>query len=368
MLDSFFKNNDNLTQIRISNCILGNEGCRLLALAIGCCSKSLQAVMLTNNHIEEEEMVTVITSLRFNPQLKQIELFRSDLHKNGCLALATLLEYSTTRLQNLNLSSNQIDDDGIDILAPVLTKLSHLESLNLCQNTLVTARGWQRVATILAAPNTNLKYLKVDKNDGDQAAVVFADALTNNNTLRRLSLICTPMRTMTAKGWNAFSNLVCDTSSVNSTFRSNHTLSTLYVSENIQFEPPHLRASLELNEKNDKKVVPIVKVLKHHNDFDMKPFFEWEFKVLPLVIGWLERASAYTTDFDANIEERKLSSIYQFIRNMPVLYVESRLRNELEDILSEVSQMEEEERERKLRKQLLQERKKIIIEKLGVGK
>jgi len=30
---------------------------------------------------------------------------------------------------------------------------------------------------------------------------------------------------------------------------------------------------------------------KQHHGFDMMPFFEWEFKVLPLMINWLERAS-----------------------------------------------------------------------------
>ena len=69
----------------------------------------------------------------------------------------------------------------------------------------------------------------------------------------------------------------------------------------------------------------------------MQPFFEWEFKVLPIILGWLERASVcdMPEGFEPNIEERKLSTIYQFVRGMPVLYVETRLRKELEDIKEE---------------------------------
>ena len=116
----------------------------------------------------------------------------------------------------------------------------------------------------------------------------------------------------------------------------------------------------------------------------MQPFFEWEFKVLPLVIGWLERASEcdMLEDFEPNIGRRKLSTIYQFVRGMPLLYVDTRLRKELEDIKSEESQMEEKfkEEQRRLlqeieqrkqefkqRKQYLHERKKSIMKNLGVG-
>ena len=79
-----------------------------------------------------------------------------------------------------------------------------------------------------------------------------------------------------------------------------------------------------------------------------------------------------------NIEERKLSTIYQFVRGMPLLYVETRLRKELEDIKTEESQMEEQQRKQGLlfdekqmedsfiqRKQMLQERRRSIMSRLG---
>ena len=108
----------------------------------------------------------------------------------------------------------------------------------------------------------------------------------------------------------------------------------------------------------------MIKILLSHNDFDMLPFFEWEFKVLPLIVNWLERASAITmpSNFQPNIGQRKLSSIYQFVRGMPLLYVETRLMKELEDIKAAELQLEEEKR----RVALLLERKRSIIEKLGL--
>ena len=101
----------------------------------------------------------------------------------------------------------------------------------------------------------------------------------------------------------------------------------------------------------------------------MLPFFEWEFKYLPLVLNWLERASEceMPRGFEPNIEPRKLSTINQFVRGLPLLYVESRLRKELEDIQAKEKQMEEEELQEEIlqRKQLLQERKESIMNRLG---
>ena len=145
---------------------------------------------------------------------------------------------------------------------------------------------------------------------------------------------------ITAVGWQSFSQTLCNTSSVNATFLSNHTLFNLgdEADENAIIGP-----LLDLNERNDKKEVATIKILQSHDDFDMLPFFEWEFKVLPLVVGWLERASEceIPQDFEPDIERRKLSAIYQFVRGMPVLYVETCLRKELEDIKEEQRMLEE---------------------------
>ena len=118
----------------------------------------------------------------------------------------------------------------------------------------------------------------------------------------------------------------------------------------------------------DKKEVAKIKILQCHNDFDMLPFFEWEFKCLPMVLGWLERASEcdMPRDFEPNIEPRKLSTIYQFVRGMPLLYVETPLRKELEDIKAAELQIEEEQlkldQEFEQRRQLLRERKELLEE------
>ena len=280
-------------------------------------------------------MVDIITALSVHPNLEFLDLDCNRLSKNGCVALATLLRYSATELQRLFISQNDIGDDGIEALVPALTICSYLEQLHLHNNPSITTRGWQRLATILESSNCNLLELDVDQNNvDDEAATTYANSLANNRTLQTLNLDNNP--SITDDGWKAFSKLLCDTSSVNATFLSNHTLYDLGHEGNGN---AIIGSFLELNRRDDEEEVAVIKILQNHEDFDMLPFFEWEFKVLPIILGWFERAFTYEMpeDFEPNIERQKLSSIYQFVRGMPVLYVETRLRKELDNIKAKKS-------------------------------
>ena len=360
MLGSFFQNNHNLTNIKVFNCDFGDEGCRLFALAIGSnhnlteinieecnfgdeggrflalaigSSTTLQHVELQYNDISEEGMVDIIIALPVHRHLKHLHLTGNHLDKNGCVALATLLR-SATELQCLNLSYNDINDEGIETLVPALATCSHLKDLRINNNPSITTRGWQSLGTILEAPNSSLEKFEVSKYlerfdiehrniVDDRAEAKFAKALTNNRRLKEFHL-----PPLSEDGLQAISKLLCDTTNVNATFLSNHLLHDLGKNQDSDtiIEP-----LLDLNRRGDKKEVAAIKILQTHEDFDMLPFFQWEFKVLPMVLGWLERASEcdMPDDFEPNIEGRKLSTIYQFVRGMPVLYVETRRKKRM---------------------------------------
>ena len=368
MLGPFFQNNYNLTNINVTSCDFGDEGARLFALALGKCThKSLRKVELENNNISEEGIVDIITALSMHPNLNYLDLDGNRLRKNGCVALATLLRYSAKGLQHLFISSNEINDEGLEALVPAFTNCSHLQQLFLLNNPSITTRGWQSVATILEAPNCNLRRrLGIARsNVDDEVVAAFVKALANNGTLLTLNMNSNPI---TAMGWQAFSKVLCNTSSVHATFLSNHTLYDLGSTANANANANAIiRPLLRLNRRDDKKEVATIKILQNHDDFDMLPFFEWEFKCLPMVLEWLERVSAYEIpeDFEPNIDGRKLSTIYQFVRGLPLLYVETRLRKELEDIKAEESQMEDEQLLLDHRKQLARERKASIMRRLG---
>ena len=87
----------------------------------------------------------------------------------------------------------------------------------------------------------------------------------------------------------------------------------------------------------------MIKILLSYNNFDMQPFFKWEFKVLPLVISDPGSSRRYT-----NLLERHASII---------------CRKELDDIKAAGLQFKEEKR----RMELLLERKRSIIDRLGLA-
>ena len=128
---------------------------------------------------------------------------------------------------------------------------------------------------------------------------------------------------ITSKGWAAFSKVLCDTSTVNSTFLSNHRLHRFEGPIPQEGVPDLVASLLTLNQENDKKSVAFRKILLYHVDFDMQPLFEWDLKMLPYVIEWFERAAAYGIEAEECNRKRKLAAIYQFTRGMPELTTES---------------------------------------------
>eukprot|EP00579_Thalassiosira_antarctica_P031078 CAMPEP_0202033884 /NCGR_PEP_ID=MMETSP0905-20130828/66276_1 /ASSEMBLY_ACC=CAM_ASM_000554 /TAXON_ID=420261 /ORGANISM="Thalassiosira antarctica, Strain CCMP982" /LENGTH=476 /DNA_ID=CAMNT_0048597797 /DNA_START=166 /DNA_END=1596 /DNA_ORIENTATION=- len=338
MMSQFFKRNHNLMEIEVRESALGAEGSRLLSLAIGGCSKSLTRFALSlyeDRRIGDVELVDIIVSLSMHPQLEKLG-FSAIFGRNESMALATLLRWTTIELQSLDLNNNEIDDEGLEALVGALANGNKLRKLILCNN-FIRARGWRAISTLLASPNCNLEQVFfTDNRINDEGAVIFASVLANNCKLKRLALSYNAA--ITAEGWAAFSKLLCNTSSVNKTFLSNHTLQDMGGRDATV--PPDVSSYLDLNTGTDKKQVAIIKILQNHHHFNMQPLFEWDFKALPLVIGWFERAAACPTDFNANIGNRKLSSIYQFIRGIPPLYIESRLNQELSEVCATEMKLE----------------------------
>ncbi|EJK75712.1 hypothetical protein THAOC_02555 [Thalassiosira oceanica] len=89
---------------------------------------------------------------------------------------------------------------------------------------------------------------------------------------------------ITARGWNEFSSILCDTSSIQATYNSNHTLQSL----GGYRIPQAVRLMLSLNQGNSKSRVAATKILQAHRHLDMRPLFGRELGLLPYVIAWLD--------------------------------------------------------------------------------
>jgi len=321
VLAPFFKNNHNLIEIHIEVCIFGAGGLRQLSLAIRDCNTSVKDISIRNCiEMENGRVLDIIAALSVHPQLEALRLVDVGIGINECTALATLIQCTTTQLKILNLGRNNIDDEGLDCLVDALANGNNIQELCLPYNRSITIRGWKRVASLLEMHDSKLqKLFLIGNNMKDEEALVFATSLTNNSTLKALDLDC--HGSITDEGWAPFRKLLCDGSSVNKTYLSNHTL------EQLNFRS----VWLDLNRNNQaKQRVAMRKILYHHSHFNMKPLFEWEVKVLPIMIKWFEKAaSLYTNESEGKIQKMRLDCIYDFIKEFPMLYIEPITRKEI---------------------------------------
>ena len=317
MLDQFMKNDNKLTEINVNGCQVGTEGIRQLSLAISDCNQSLKQFCFWGNTIEDGQLVDIITSLSMHPQLETLRLRENEnIGRNECTALSTLLRCTTNKLQKLSLYDGGIDDEGLEVLTNALYGHA-LRFLDLGHNRSITIKGWKAVATLLEAPGSKLKAFLMEYNNvGNDGAQIFANALANNSTLKTLYLEdCR----ITDEGWAPFSKLLCDT-----TYLSNHTI------KHIRGANASVNINLVLNKSSDdRRVVAMSKILQRHSHFEMQPFFEWEFRVLPIMVKWFAKAVAWTDVYVGKINNMKLSVVYDFIKEFPMLYIESVTRKEI---------------------------------------
>ena len=329
----FFQGDQCLTKIELNQCNLGDEGFRLLSLALGGCN-SLKHFELYDCDVTDSQSVTIIEALGGNAQLESIDIRGNDIGRVGCVALAKVFQLETTNVQYLGLRNNSIDDGGMEALMPVLAKNSNLHELKLDGNTSITIRGFGALSSVLESPTSNLEDLHIGpENVCDEVLKMLASVLASNNTLKMLPL---NSNLITDEGWLALSQSLCNTSSINATYLSNHTLGNVVGGTHDS----DLNSLVALNRSGySKKQIAMMKILKYHDNFDMQPLFEWDFKVLPCMIKWFEKAAERPSyldkfrlpDLEAMVQQRKLSAIYQFIRGMPLEFIEARSMHELKE-------------------------------------
>ena len=272
-----YQANNNLTALVIgnANASLENEGEHVIATTLRRCTH-LQKIGLYNCNIDDEQLFPMVEIVRGHASMEELWLRGNSIGNAGCSILATLLEDQNSNLCTLDLTSIEVDNEGTTILA---------------------------------------------------------NSLANNAKLRNL-YVGQRLAPLPQSVQDVFSRLLCNTSSVNQTYLSNHTLEKMKIPHGMSLTGPHLESLLELNMGHNKSHVAIKKILKYHPSINMAPLFEWnmegegerDLKALPYVIAWFERAGEAVSGDEGgeesyNIDERKLTAIYQFAKAMPLMFV-----------------------------------------------
>jgi Ran GTPase-activating protein (RanGAP) involved in mRNA processing and transport len=280
----------------------------------------LEDVIISDAGLGDGQIVDIILALSMHPCLVSVSLCGNIMKRNACMALSTLIQWTTTELLDLELDDNAIGDEGMELLVTGLSSSASLNGLRLANNG-ITSIGIEALSNVLKSPNSQLSHLGLNFNSfGDNGANILASSLANNVSLKSIDLFrCN----ITDEGWKAFANLICDSSSVNKTHLSNHTLFALGIGKSRNHSSLFTRdvtPFLNYNIEGAKEKVAVKKIIKAHQNISMHPFFEWDLKVLPVAVKW------------STIQQRKLSAIYQFIRGMPLLYIKGCSKRELSEL------------------------------------
>ena len=281
ILTSYKTNSNNLVGLSIDTCRLQNGGDQFLAATLRNFTNLTKLKLVSKSiwvpGISDEQLLVLVDAIRGNHLLETLCLDRNRIGDAGCETLSTLLTNPQSNLQKLELNNNNISNDGLNIIIEAL------------------------------AGNNRLKTLYLQNNRIDFYAAHYA-----------------------------FSRLICNTSSINHIYSSNHTLERIAISSRITSD--YIATDkMDMNEETNKSHVAIRKIDRHRPYIDMKPFFCWDaeseltLKGLPYVLTWFEKAHTVIMvkkkrEFEKalckrNNEIRKLSAIYDFAKAMPLQFV-----------------------------------------------
>ena len=338
ILKAYQENNNHLTSIRIARTRLQNGGDDIIANTLRR-HTNLKEIYLLKSNMTGAQLLPIVDAIRggHHHVLEILYLGGNNIGDAGCEAIATLLEDPSCNLRSISLRSNQIGDVGATILANSLSKNVKLQEISLRSNQIGDG-GATAIANSLSK-NVKLQEISLRSNQiGDGGATAIANSLSGNVKLQKLCLRGNPVNHI----GDIFCGVLCNTSCINSTYSSNHTLNDV----GLESLGRHLTPLLNMNMGTNKSHVAIKKILKYHPNMDMKPMVVWDaeegeqnLKALPYVISWFDRAKVTVAaiaeggdegDGDSadsdnevesyNIDGKKLSAIYQFAMAMPTLF------------------------------------------------
>ena len=286
-------------------------------------NSSLEVLNIGRGNICNDGVLAFGRALTQNKSLKVLDLSGcSNVTPEGWLNFFAALRQGFV-LEELNLDENEITDRVVASIIDLLTngecklvslKLGHVESL--FDN--ISGQGRNNLALGMANPEFRLRELCLnDCNINDDTAIEFANALQHDTSLDILRL---DGNSITARGWAALSKVLCDTSTLNATVSSNHTLREVYqpdwdnANDNDDGGPPmDLVSRLWMNSNPNKNEVSRLKILKYHfmdetHNIDITPFVDMEFGVLPFAIAWVGK------------DDEGFDLLHKLLRGMPSLF------------------------------------------------
>ena len=278
-------------------------------------SSSLENLNVSVNNIDNGGLAALANAVGNSSTLTSLNLCMCELISSvGWETFFNRLQTCHLVLGSLCLSCNNIDDAGISSLVIALSNASSLSSLYLGSNSSVTPVGWMALSTLLQRPGSNLDHLfisdTVNSNSiNEEVMIGFANALVSNTSLKTLEYGLNLGTSISSRGIDTIGNLLCDKSSIDSIYRSNHTL------QKLGWSDIHLHTDLtsffKLNQNDNKAEVARQKILQYHfsnGDNNIQDLVDMSLNVIPHAIAWVGR------------DDTARSLLYHLVHGMPSLF------------------------------------------------
>ena len=161
-----------------------SEDNEILLLALGLCNnKTLQKLDISDNIISDNGLAAICDSLEGNTSLQDLNISGTHLSYIEAKNVVEALQVSNV-LQKLNISNNNISDDGMLAITNWLKNTATLQVLNVSSNH-ITNTGTREFADV----KSMLQNLDISSNTiGDDGMLAISRWLRNNTTLQVLNV------------------------------------------------------------------------------------------------------------------------------------------------------------------------------------
>jgi hypothetical protein len=299
----------------VPSATVANRGALIQLLHNPMCA--LEILDISNVGLNNDSIMSLRNIIANNSRLRELRLDSNhDVTTDGWVSFLTFP--TTSKLEKLFLGYNSsINDRALDIFRISLTNNCRLKDLQLGTFRNVTTAGWTAFSAVLRNPNSLLEKLDLTPHaqihSAKDVAISFANALTNNKRMRKLRIRCGITDGYISKEiYTAITRTVCNSSSIQGTYNSNHILSEFSLEGNGPRWPLpiDLASALQINGENRVSQAARLKIIRTHfsgSNINTTPFTVMELKVLPNAISWMGRECGMS------------DLLFAFVRSMPLL-------------------------------------------------